>query len=400
MISVSVRLVGAILSFVLVFMLARTLGDKEAGNYFYCIALIYFVAVIGRFGFDSPIIRLVSKSACGSFKRKAVSFSLLVSLPFIFLISGASLFFSEVNARGSYGGNIFPLAVYVLTSVLIAASFIVGQALGASKKMTESQFLINCLPPFIVISLVLTGFVESSFDALVATFISWGISLLLIVWLWRRVTQGVGLEEFYWRTLMRSALVLWPGTIMSSAVAWIGQILLGFSGRPDAVTAMAVIQKIHNAISLVTVATNSVSAPDISRAYAESRYSDINNIISRNIKLSLLFMLPVVFIIVVFSTEVLSFFGVFGGLSALSLTIVALVSLVSSALAIYGYVLLMTANERYQSLSILVSFIVCVSLSFALIPAYGLIAAAAAFSCGIFVERSLSYYFSSKRLGF
>ena len=81
-IALSIRVLGAGMSFLFNLIIARQLGAEESGYFFLALALVMLLSAVARLGFDNTVLRFTSADAANGYTVKAIlNFALKFSLP-------------------------------------------------------------------------------------------------------------------------------------------------------------------------------------------------------------------------------------------------------------------------------------------------------------------------------
>jgi O-antigen/teichoic acid export membrane protein len=156
-------------------------------------------------------------------------------------------------------------------------------------------------------------------------------------------------------------------------------VLLGWLVDNEAVAYFKVAMQ---AVALIALGLNSVNAvimPNVARLYKQGDFKATQALLTKSVRLSALFSVPIIFFLIIFGEFVISLLFGKNYLQAYPiLVILCLGQLVNVLIGSVGLVLNMTGNEQSAQKSLAVTLILNVLLLITLVPLYGSIGAAIA----------------------
>jgi O-antigen/teichoic acid export membrane protein len=159
----------------------------------------------------------------------------------------------------------------------------------------------------------------------------------------------------------------------------LASVLLGWLVDNEAVAYFKVAMQ---AVALIALGLNSVNAvimPNVARLYKQGDFKATQALLTKSVRLSALFSVPIIFFLIIFGEFVISLLFGKNYLQAYPiLVILCLGQLVNVLIGSVGLVLNMTGNEQSAQKSLAVTLILNVLLLITLVPLYGSIGAAIA----------------------
>jgi O-antigen/teichoic acid export membrane protein len=187
---------------------------------------------------------------------------------------------------------------------------------------------------------------------------------------------------------------------MSLAVQWSGILISGAVLRAEDVALLSAAQRTAMLASFVLMVVNMVVAPRYARMWKEKDLKRIKRLAKWSTRSMTLMVLPVVTILIVYSSEILSMFGQDFAGGANLLIIMVLGQLVNVGTGSVGYLLNMTGNEAiYRALTI-ISGVFGMLLAYFLISTLGVLGGALAFTLSGIFQNILGVIAVRKKLGF
>lgn len=380
------RIVGTGLLFIFNVVIARLFGAEGTGIYYLALTVTTIAAVIGRFGLDNALIRFIATSAdqgeWGQVKSVyrqsmtlAAGFSLLVTALVFWLAPWvATTVFSEP-------GLIPLLHIMSLGVAPSALVFLHAEALKAVKKPVLATVvqaigisLLNLLLIFPLSRVLgLTG--------LAVAYLATQSLLLIVAWLaWRHVTPDTRGAQgaFDVRVLVKTSWpLLWVAS-MSMIMQWTDTFMLGIWVSAAEVGVYGAAVRTAMLTSFIVVAANSVIAPKFAAMYAQDDLEGLGKLARSAARLLAALAFPVLFILTVFPSWVLSFFGAEFTQGATALAILAIGQFVNVVTGSVGYLLMMTGHEKLMQYNVIGSALTNILLNALLIPRFGILGAATA----------------------
>ena len=160
-------------------------------------------------------------------------------------------------------------------------------------------------------------------------------------------------------------------------------IFLGLYRSVAEVGLYGIALKLQPLIYLPSYAISEIFNPIVAELYAAEETAEIERLYKIITKWSMLLTMPIFLVIVLFHKELLTIFGKeFAGASQ-ALIILAFGNLIVGAVGIAGHVITMIGRVRVNLINSILTAVINVTLFLLLIPPYGMLGAAIAFSSGM-----------------
>jgi len=382
-ITVSIRVFGAILIFILQIVLARMLGAHEYGIYAFVISWISVIGLVCTLGFDTSLTRYIPeyiqkkqwKNLCG-----VINFSFRACLIFSAVITILVLFIIIINNKfDSYIAFLYALPLITL----ITLTNIRISSLRSFKMYVAAIFPETILKPVIILVLVsLYYFLNkniSSYNVIVFQLISAGITFTIGMYFFKRTIKKFPKckqPEYQPRHWLISSL---PMLLITSSAYIISQtdiIMLGILGNMEQSGIYSAVSRVSEIAIFFMAAINFVASPLISESYHNNDTEKLNAIIWKSTKISFLLAATSFVIFVMFGNNLLGIFGGDFSVGYYALMILTVGHLANTATGPVGVILSLTGNQFYAAKIMGISALVNIFLNYILIPKYGLLGAA------------------------
>lgn len=383
--------------------LARVLGAADLGLYTLGVTLIGFFGIFNTLGLPQSAVRFVAAYSAGG------KFDKLHAL----LWRGAGLLLAA---------NLVFSAVLLLLGRWIAIHFYHAPALVPYIPLFALMMLFSVLNVFW--GKVLSGYRDLKLRTLILNFIGSPMTMLIAVLL---TSAGMGLRGYLWAQIVTSGMAsillmiavqrltpeparfssrsgsplpakeVWS---LSSAMLGIGflefimvqvdKIALGFYRGVREVGVYSVASAMVVYVALALTSLNQIFAPTIADLHARAEHKLLARLFQSLTKWVIGLTLPLAVVVIVFSRPLMRIFGHDFEMGWPILVIGTLGQLVNCGVGSVGYLLLMSGHEKRVMRVQIVTTVIIVALSAALIPVWGAVGAAIA-SAIINVVINLAY---------
>lgn len=384
--ALTLKIVSAVIGFMLSVTLGRFYGPEGIGIYALMLNTILISATLATAGLDNAVIRFVS-SDIATDKKIEASKTLNTAIFIVFVLS-------SFTAIGIYlGRNIISTTILdnaivapllVITSlcvVCIALLRICAAGLKALGNIPAAHLADGVMRPFGILTVFLLssgeGLERVSTAYLFGTIIAltFGAAALYFTAKSRRLPSAAPsmliskrLWHMGWPTL---GIVV--GVIATEAIS---TIILSHYSPIEEVGRFRVAWQIAFLVSFLTIATDSILSPKISALYVKKEMTSLAKVLRFNIQLITLFSIPAAFILIFFSSFILNIFGEGFQAAAPILAILVFGQIINGTFGTAGKVLIMTGHQKKSLLNSLVGIFIIFTISLLLVPHYGAIGAA------------------------
>jgi O-antigen/teichoic acid export membrane protein len=402
--SVGVRIVAALAAFIVSIVIGRQLGATDAGYFFLAFSLVTFFAAITRLGLDNTVIRFTgaafAEDAWGTVntvlnRSLIITFITGVPITLIFYLMSDYLAIDVFDKP-----KLAPVLQAMSPGIIgLALLTLIAMSLQGMRRVIASVMTINIIANvLLILALLLLGITSAADTAWV-----YSCAALLTVFigytLYRRGIV-VGKGSVSWQDIFRSCLPLWVVVFMGQLVQWSGQFIAGAWVTPAEVAQLAVAQRTALLTSFILMAVNLVVAPRFAAMYKQGKHKELERLALMSVKLMVIFALPIVALMLLFPSFLMSLFGEGFRSGAHLLQILALGQFVNVATGSVAFLLSMSGHEKDLRNTVLISGPLALILGFTLVPAFGATGSAIATAIAIATQNLIAVWWVKKRLGF
>lgn len=393
LISLVIKLLGAVLAYGMVVAFARFLTPDEYGRFAFGLNLAIIAAAIGGMGFSTGIMRywpkyLVAKDDAGA--RGVVRLGYQASFVGGFIIVCAAI-------AGSFFGAIFQSKSQFGE---FAAIGVLGLLIGVGDYSTnllraQGSTIVSMLPRDVlwrIFSVALTGLLIwfgltiSGPLALVTC-----AAVLLLVTIWQVLTVRRNMNKALlgsavrndWSELQGSLLPLWASSVIFAMIQQFDVVIVGsLLGNADAGAYFAA-QKTAMLLSLVLIAAGLVSAPTMASLFHSGKFVELQRL-CRNLSIAIAAVTVVGFLfLILLGHQLLGLFDPHFVSAYPILLILAFGCMFDAISGPNAYLMQMTSFERPYLKVMAVCYVVVILSQIILIPRYGSLGAALASAGGV-----------------
>lgn len=402
------RVSGLGLIYLLQVLLARLMGPKGFGDFTVIQAWLNVLLVVSIFGFDTAALRFLpslfkSKSfqkAQGflkfSFRFITIMAIVCAVIAFIFLLTTAKK--SSVSFAEGFFWSLFLLP--------ILAFIYQGSAVLRSLQRTNLAMVpvYLMLPVLLGISSLLHYYKYGRLtaDAVFALYILCGIlvSIVLNRWLNRYVHRRLDQAEpeFERKTWMPVAASFLVATLLNLALKQADVLYVGHLLNHTKAGYYGAAARMASLVALGLSAADFVYMPRIAALFQQEKKRALQEMLRQASRQILLISVPVILLLAIAGKMLLGWFGDSFRDAYLPLVILLAGQAVNAATGMVGGVLSMTGHHRIFVLFNLVAFLVQLTLSWLLIPSFGITGAAIATSTALIALNLLGYTYLRRKL--
>jgi len=388
-------------------LIARLLGANDAGLFFLALSILTIAVVIGRGGFDNPLIRFTAADASrGQFATVSASarFAVVAS-------AGLSLGVTVVlwvSAPGMANGLfdkpelVEPLR-YLSASVLpMSLMLLFSQLLKGLSRIVEHLVIFSGLLPGIA---GVMAYVFAPSHGLAGVCISWSaaafLSCFIAAVLWFRQTRGwtgVPQSGAFQRLLASARPEFWT-SLAIVLIQWSSPLMLGVWGTNAEVAMLTLASRVAVVTNLVLVAVSSVVTPRFARLHIEGDIGALQSTARNSAMLTAIVAFPIAGILIVAPGWVMSIFGTEFRDGSTALAMIAIGQFINVATGSVGALLVMTGHETIVRNLTLFSAALVLFLNTLMIPIFGINGAAAAMMIVLAGQNLAATWIVRKRLG-
>ena len=385
--SLLISATGAALSLGVHLLLARTLGGEEYGRYVFALAWMNVLLLVGKFELDTASVRFVGAytgteqwSFLRGFLRRSAQIVGGVSVAIA--VVGALIIMALTN-RIERGIALSLLAASALLPVT-AMGQLKASVLQGFKQVARAQAPSLVVRPVIfALSVLGLHYVAGQpVNAPVAIVLQLGATAVALA-LTLRFLQDVlptavrqaneAFDTRYWMKTAAGLLVISGGQTILSTNADV--LVVGSLLGPAAAGQYGAASQLASAVSFGVTAISFIALPLIADLYARQEFPQLQSLISHVTRLGLGLSFPVLLLLIIGASPLLSAFGPsFTDASGL-LILLGFDQLIGAIFGIAGYMLVMTGHQVTAARVIIGCAVLNLVLTFALTPLFGLMGA-------------------------
>jgi O-antigen/teichoic acid export membrane protein len=393
-------IVRAILLFAHSFFGTWLYGIEMYGVYATGVAIVTLASTVGRLGFERTVTRFVAIYATRNEPEKFNSIlflTLVLTIP-VSLLLGLLLSFCAEPIAAVFGDlvltpslKILGITVPILTLGTLLAAFTQG-----FKQMHYKVMVLDVCAPLIEVvgMLILAWFGSKQLGLPIAYAISIAVSSLLLVAITKRQLPNATMG---WSSLQHNVLkeLLTPMfsftlpvlamNILLNVSQQISTLLLGVFGTSAMVGVFNILLRIIATCTRFLFSMNLMISPMIADLVERKRIDELSHLYKTSVRWLLITSLPLFLFIFFFGTELLQLWGKEVAVNANALFYLILAMVVNVSTGSCGVILTMSGHPKdgaiNEGLGLAITTIFCILL----IPSYGVVGAALAYSVGVIV---------------
>ncbi|WP_321344006.1 lipopolysaccharide biosynthesis protein [Breoghania sp.] len=404
-----VRILGAVLAYVLQVFLARWMGSHEYGIYVVVWTLVIILGVIAPIGFNSAVQRLIPEYlATGKLDllRGVLSASRIIA------VTAATILMLTTMAVVWLSSDYIP-AYYIMPAYLAALCLPMFTLTDVQEGIARARDWgdLAMLPTYIwrplliflgALAASLVGFSHTATTiCTVAIFATWLVALQQRFAMDRRLRSVVEPGPKLWtpgdwmRLSLPIFLVEGFFTLLTSADV----LMVSYFAPPDEVAVYYAAAKTLALVHFVYYAVKAASAHRYSRFHHTGDHEGLAGYVRQSVRWTFWPSLACAGVLVLFGSYILQLFGkdFTGGHTILWVLMVGV--LARASVGPVDALLTMAGEQKRCAVAYAMAFAVNVALNVTLIPLYGLIGAASATAISMCFEASSLFWVARRRLG-
>lgn len=401
--SIVIRVLGIAVGYLFTLLVTRKFGVEAMGIFALSFTLLYVIAVIGKLGFDTALLRFVAEySAQDKWEKVKEVYvkAVILVVPFCIFLSFLLFFISPYIAKHIFAKEELSVHFRIISFAILpmAMKFINSESLRGLKKIKEYTFFQSVSVNLVAVILLGCSpfLIKEGYVPVIALAISVGIVTIWSQLLWLKSSKLLVINSGNTITMKGLLNVSFPMLLSSSMfliMQWTDTLMLGMFRTVSEVGIYNVVLKVAAFTSVSLFSINSIAAPKFAESYGKGDYREFEKVAQHSTKIIFWISFPILLFFYIFPTWVLGVFGeeFKGGVYALLLlTTGQFVNAISGSV---GYILLMTGKQKIHQKIMLIATIMNIMINYLLIPKYGINGAAfASFISVIFWNLSMVFY--------
>jgi len=382
------RIVGKGLNFVITLVLVRFLGISVFGLYSLGLIIFNIFSLIAKLGLDNGSLKYVS--AYQSDKDKERTKGVIIQSIILPLISGLIIgiivyVFSPQIAQIFQKEGLIPIIKIFAIGIPFSALLPVLGEINKGFKINKHQILAtNVVKPLTRLGLIflvillgynVLGIVWTEIIAIIS-------GVLFLFFSIKKLFPEIALKEvipkFETKKLLSTSIVLLTIGMTSFLIQWTDILMVGYFLPSESVGIYKVIIQITILVEFSISAFNSIFAPTISSLYHQKKKKQLEKLFKTITRWGFYLGFLVFLIILSSSNELLQLFGKIFSAGKNSLLVLSFGQLINVLVGATGYMLIMTGQEKIESINAACVLILNIILNLILIPKFGILGVAIA----------------------
>ena len=406
------RLVGLMIGYIFTLFVSRNYGADAMGILSLSLMVITIAVVIGKMGVDTALVRFIAEYSAKEkwLAAKDLYFrAIIVVLPLSFFLSIGMFFISSFLSINIFDKPQLTLYFQVasLSIVPIVLLTLNMEVLRGFKKIALYAFFKNITVSLVSLILLIILFYTMPMDigiplyTYVSANVIISIVMMLVLYLVFREKlssknasdqKSISTSELF-SVALPMFLTGSMGLVMGSADI----VMLGIYCTEADIGIYAVALKMAMVTGVVLVAVNSIAGPKFAELWSKNDLQGLEKVARQSTKLIFYASLPVLLIIFIFPTQILSIFGEEFMVGTAALVVLTLGQFINAISGPIGQFMNMTGNQKVLQYTAMMATVINIMLNYLLIPEYGIVGAAVATAiAGAFWNLSCVLYLKRK----
>jgi O-antigen/teichoic acid export membrane protein len=404
LISLTIKLAGAVLAYAMIVAFAHFMSADEYGRFAFGLNLAIIVSVIGGFGFSTGILRYWPKYMVAHDEAGAKG---VVWLGYRACLIGGFILIALAIVGGLVSARVLEFSVIAILGLVIGLSDYSSNLLRAQGSVIVSMLPRDVLWRILcVVGAALLFWLGLKMSGSTALGLCAAVLVLLVLWQFRHVQNNIRgdvnaatTSRNDWRALKSSLWPLWASSIVFAMIQQFDVVIVGsLLGNADAGAYFAA-QKTAMLLSLVLIAAGLVAAPLMSGLYHSGKLNELQKL-CRNLAGAIAVVTAIGFLILVLiGRQLLSLFDPHFVSAYPILLIVAFGTMIDAISGPNAYLMQMTSYEKSYLRIMGVCYGLVLAAQYILIPRYGSMGAALASAGGVVVWNVWAIYVLRKKAG-
>ncbi|SEC48826.1 Membrane protein involved in the export of O-antigen and teichoic acid [Tenacibaculum sp. MAR_2009_124] len=396
-----------VIVYALAILIAKYFGPEVYGRYSIIKSLLMILIILSTLGTNTLAIKMVSDEIHFSnnvYKTNFVKKSYFLILVATTVISLIIFGFRKELATFVFGDNelgnyffVFPILFLAITILNYNSNLLKGQ-----KRVLAFSFLSSFLNNFIFLSIIVVVSFSLNYtdeNVVIYGFLS-SILLAAIISLIKvlPIKYSIRKSEISSKEILNKSIPMMMSASMIYFIFSSDILILGFFETSEKVGVYRIITQIASVNTIFLIVFGVILSPQISTLFSSRKNIELNELISKSSKIIFYITLPISLLTVVFSKEILSFFGVEFQKEYLVLTLLCGFQFLYTISGFVDILLNMTGNEKIFGKITFFTAVLNIILNFIMIPNFGMLGAALSTGISIVLTNIISLFVVRKNL--
>ena len=380
---------GQFVRYLFTAILARLVGVQYLGIYSLGNAITNIASVLSKAGTDVGIMRYISmrdtEKDLESIKKDIRS-TLKMGLVFSIIVMLIQILLSKWLAENVFEGTSLlriVIVVYALSipfTALMAIAMFATQGFQLLKYKVFVEYILN--PTILIISMIFLYFAFSSESAIIIPTLLTGIVGFIVANYFLKKVAGVNILNIgkisFNKKILNYSLPIMFTVILGSLLHWMDIMMLGYFTNAETVGLYHPAVRTAGLQQSILIAFAGIFAPMFSKYFAQNDSVGMDHIYKLVTRWILTLIVPVLLLLLLFSTKIMLLFGAEFLPSSNVLILLAIGASIFALFGLSGRALVVSGHQIINFYNALIVTSLNIILNIILIPKYGIIGAAIA----------------------
>jgi O-antigen/teichoic acid export membrane protein len=410
-ISLVVKISGMLLSYLAMLFITNYYGADEWGIYSLSFTVLSIVILVPKFGFETSIVRIISElkindnsSEICRVLKKITFFSLSIAVIIIVLLNS----FHESIAINILNEPNMSYNIQLISYILIPSLFltIISATFQAYKKTMLFMLFQTGVINFVFLIFLLIFYALNISKNIFETYVySTIIALIIGIFTFSKVLKINNNPQkskriYSYNKILNISFPMLLSSSFALLMGWSDILMLSYYKTTFDVGIYNSTLRLAALSGVVLIAVNSIATPKFVEFYAKKDYKGLEDTVKKSTKMIFYTSTPILLILILFSKQILSFFGEEFIIGYLSLTYLCISRFINGISGSVGYIMQMTDQQKTYQNIIIIAFFVNLILNYILIPKMGFNGAAIASSVAMVFWNITLVFVIKRKLGF
>lgn len=396
------RIIGMGLGYILTLMITRWYGADTMGLFSLSITLLNIFTSIGIFGFNDALVRFVADynnnnkpHLVKEVYQKSLSISTILSFILSIIFYFSASFFAETVFKNNSLIFYFQVISFGIPPLILIS---INSAIFRGLKNIKFFSFFKNVGVFLVTTIILfIAGINKYPDSI--TVISQVLSLYFIMIMsfvgivkYTKISKYKSQNILEYASLLKVSFPMLFSSSMTFVMGWADIIMIGIFRNEGEVGVYSVVVKLALLTTIPLIAVSSISSSQFSEYFSQKKWILLKKSIFNSTKLIAITTSPIIFILGIFSKEILLSFGEEFVSGFYALLFLFLGRIIDAMTGLSNSLLSMVGLQNQLMINMIIATFVNIILNYLLIPMYGINGAAVATSTSIIILNMLSVF--------
>lgn len=410
-ISLFLKVFGMLLNYLAMLFITNQYGAAEWGIYSLCITVLSIAILLPKFGFDTALVRIITELITHKnhteIKKviiKSIIISFLISCLVIIILNlfSNTLVYDILNQE-DIKPYVKPISYAVLPMVAVVMISAIFQAF--KKTVMFMLFQATLINFFFLILLLIYSVTDRHVEIFTLYFYSVCIVMVLgilstILFLKTNSKTSVSGKSYSFKDISNISLPMMLSSSFALLMGWTDIIMLSYYKTAEDIGIYNSSLKLAALSGITLIAINAITTPKFVEFYATRDFDGLKDIVKKSTKLIFFATTPILFVLILFSKQILRLFGEEFESGYFALIVLCIAGFINSISGSVGYIMQMTDQQKTYQNVIMLSFFINLLLNFMFIPVYGFNGAAIASSISMVFWNVCLVFIIKRKFGF